>query len=608
MQHKKKKQARQKAHILKNTAFMLGCALKSAPLSLLIIYFSYIAENVYYAVVINVMFLETALSVIEGNGAFREFAIRMCVIVLGKILVDLIGYIDVYTVRIKFEIKCESYINSLIFKKAQEVELGCYENPEFFDKYNRATWVVDKSGFKRIVEGSAWTIGSLVSLVLLVVYLVSIDPFLLVFLLCPIVVIAFRVFKNNMELEKEKEMTPYERQKDYIRRTILLKDFAKEIKTTNIFVVIEKRFRRAIEKNIAVIKKYGWKIAILECVSDYFAEIIPVTGGFIYGCYRLMVVGDIPISEFSVLVSAITTCRNKLNQLAYYFAMQQKHCLWVQNLREFLEYEPKIQSGDITPEEFSSLEFKNVSFRYKDDGDYIVKNVSFKIEKEQTIAVVGHNGAGKTTLSKLIMRFYDVTEGEILYNGINIKEYKLLEYREKFASVFQDYRVFAMTVSENVLTEEVTDENRETAVKALKMAGAYEKIGRLPNKENSLLTKEFDSEGVLLSGGETQKVTIARLFARNFDVAILDEPSSALDPVAESKMYDALIEGTKGKTVIYISHRLSSATRADNILVFNKGVLSENGTHTELMENGGEYCEMFTLQASGYKEVCEDEE
>ena len=608
MQHKKKKQARQKAHILKNTAFMLGCALKSAPLSLLIIYFSYIAENVYYAVVINVMFLETALSVIEGNGTFREFAIRMCVIVLGKILVDLIGYIDVYTVRIKFEIKCESYINSLIFKKAQEVELGCYENPEFFDKYNRATWVVDKSGFKRIVEGSAWTIGSLVSLVLLVVYLVSIDPFLLVFLLCPIVVIAFRVFKNNMELEKEKEMTPYERQKDYIRRTILLKDFAKEIKTTNIFVVIEKRFRRAIEKNIAVIKKYGWKIAILECVSDYFAEIIPVTGGFIYGCYRLMVVGDIPISEFSVLVSAITTCRNKLNQLAYYFAMQQKHCLWVQNLREFLEYEPKIQSGDITPEEFSSLEFKNVSFRYKDDGDYIVKNVSFKIEKEQTIAVVGHNGAGKPTLSKLIMRFYDVTEGEILYNGINIKEYKLLEYREKFASVFQDYRVFAMTVSENVLTEEVTDENRETAVKALKMAGAYEKIGRLPNKENSLLTKEFDSEGVLLSGGETQKVTIARLFARNFDVAILDEPSSALDPVAESKMYDALIEGTKGKTVIYISHRLSSATRADNILVFNKGVLSENGTHTELMENGGEYCEMFTLQASGYKEVCEDEE
>ena len=248
----RRKKEKQKAYVLKNTAFMLGCALKCAPLSLFIIYFSYIAENVYYAVVINVMFLETALSMIEGNGSFQEFAIRMAIIVLGKLLVDLIGYIDVFTIRVKFEIKCESYINSLIFKKAQEVELGCYENPEFFDKYNRATWVVDQGGFKRIIEGSAWTLGSVISLVFLVVYLISIDLWLLLFILCPVIVIVFRTMKNNVELEKEKAMTPYEREKDYVRRTILLKDFAKEIKTTNIFVVLEKRFRSAIAKNIKV--------------------------------------------------------------------------------------------------------------------------------------------------------------------------------------------------------------------------------------------------------------------------------------------------------------------------------------------------------------------
>lgn len=598
-----KKKQKQKAHIIKNTAFMLKCALKCAPFSLFIIYFSYVLENVYYAVVVNVLFLETALSIIEGNGTFREFALSMIIIVAGKLLVDLIGYINVYTVRIKFEIKCESYINSLIFKKAQQVELGCYENPDFFDNYNRATWVIEKSGFKRIIEGSAWTLGSVVSLVLLIRYLFSIDPILVILLICPVIVIGIRTFKNSIELEKEKAMTPYERQKDYVRRTILLKDFAKEIKTTNIFVVLEKRFRRAIEDNVKVIKKYGWRVAVLECVSDYFAEIIPVTGGFLYGCYRLMVVKDIPISEFSVLVSAITTCRNKLNQLAYYFAMQQKHCLWVQNLRDFLEYEPKIQGGEVIPEDFQSLEFKNVSFRYTENGDYIIKNASFRIEKGQTIAVVGHNGAGKTTLSKLLMRFYDVTEGEILYNGINIKEYDLLLYRQKFASVFQDYKVFAMTVSENVLTEEITPENEKTAVDALKMAGVYDKIATFPNKENSLLTKEFDENGVLLSGGETQKVTIARLFASEFDIAVLDEPSSALDPVAESRMYDALLKGTEGKTVIYISHRLSSATRSDNILVFNNGNLTEQGTHQELMSHDGEYSRMFTLQASGYKEV-----
>lgn len=611
MNLKKEKKPREKAHIIKNTLFMLGCAFKSAPISLFIIYFSYVLENVYYSVVINVMFLETALSIIEGNGTFTEFVIRMCIIIFGKLFVDLLGYIDVYTIRIKFEIKCESYINSLIFKKAQEVELGCYENPEFFDDYNRATWVVDRGGFKRIIEGSAWTLGSLVSLVLLVIYLISIDPILILFILCPAVVIIFRVLKNNLELDKEKEMTTYERQKDYVRRTILLKDFAKEIKTTNIFVVMEKRFKQAINRNIEIIKKYGWKIAILEILSDYFAEIVPIGGGFVYGCYRLIVLDNLPVSEFSVLVSAITTCRNKIGHLAKYFAMQQKHCLWVQNLRNFLEYEPQVKSGTVIPEDFESIEFKNVSFRYTENMDYIIKNVSFRIEKGQTVAVVGHNGAGKTTLSKLLMRLYDVTEGEILYNGRNIKEYDLLKYREKFASVFQDYKVFAMTVAENVLTEEVTDENKKIAVNALKMSGAYEKIGRLPEKEDSLLTKEFDKEGIQLSGGETQKVTIARLFARDFSIAVLDEPSSALDPVAESRMYDALIEGTKGKTVIYISHRLSSATHSDKILVFNKGNLTEQGTHEELIAKNGEYAEMFTLQASGYtqdEEVCEDEE
>lgn len=599
---KKEKTQKQKAHIFKNTAFMLKCAWKSAPLSLLIIYFSYIAENVYYSVVISVMFLQTALSIIEGNGTFKEFAIKMCIIVFGKVFIDLLAYIDMYTVRTKFEIKCESYINSLIFKKAQEVELGCYENPDFFDNYNRATWVIEKGGFKRIIEGSAWTIGSVVSLVFLIIYLISIDPFLLFFVATPIIVIGLRTKKNNIELEKEKEMTPYERQKDYTRRTILLKDFAKEIKTTGIFEVVKNRFNSAIDKNIAVIKKYGWRIALLEAVADFFGEIIPVGGGFGYGCYRLIVLQNLEIADFSVLISAITNTRNKLNQLARYFAMQQKHCLWVQNLRDFLDYEPKLTGGGIEPEEFESLEFKNVSFRYEGNNKNTLNNVSFKINKGETFAVVGHNGAGKTTLSKLIMRLYDVTEGEILYNGINIKEYDLLKYREKFASVFQDYRIFAMTVAENVLIKEVDENNIDNARKALMQSGVYNKIQTLPSGENTLLTREFDDKGALLSGGESQKVTIARMFAKDFEVAILDEPSSALDPIAESKMYDALMEGTKGKTVFYISHRLSSATRSDRILVFSHGRLTECGTHDELMELKGEYCEMFTLQASGYRE------
>lgn len=591
-----------KAHIFRNTAFMLGCSLKCSPVAVLLIFSAYIAENVYYAVVFNVMFLQTALSIIEGNGTFREFAIKIGLIILGKIAVDLYGYVVFHPVREKFEIKFEGYLNNMIFKKAQEVELGCYEDPDFFDNYNRATWIIERGGYKRVIEGTGWTVGSVFSVALLAVYLYNLDPFLLVFILCPLVVMFLRVKRNGVEFEKEKVMTPYERQKDYTRRTVLLKDFAKEIKTTNIFAVVKRRFTAAINENIKLIKKYGARVAVYEALSDFFGEVIPVAGGFGYGCYRLLVLENIAVADFSVLISAITNCRNKLNQLAFYFTMQQKNCLWVQNLREFLAYEPKVVGGELIPGDFESLEFKNVSFKYGEKKDYTLKNISFRISKGESIAVVGHNGAGKTTLSKLMMRLYDVNEGEILYNGVNIKEYDLLKYREKFASVFQDYRIFAMTVAENVLIEEVDENNISRAEKALKQSGVYSKIETLPEGINNLLTREFDDEGALLSGGESQKVTIARMFAKNFDVAILDEPSSALDPVAESKMYDNLMEGTKDKTVIYISHRLSSATRSDNILVFAGGELIEQGTHEQLMNLDGEYCKMFTLQASGYRE------
>ncbi len=605
---KVKKEPKEKAHVIKNTLFILGCGLKSAPLAMISLYVSNIIENVYYSLVFSVFFLKTALSVIEGNGTFKELAIKIVFMVIGKVFVDMMGYFTNFYAKIRFEIKCEGYINEMIFNKAKQVELGCYENPEFFDKYNRATWVVEKHGFKRIVAGTSWVIGSLISLIVMVSYLMSIDPVMIIFIICPVFVMIFRVLKNKEEFKKEKETTPYERQKEYVRRTVLLKDFAKEIKTTNIFAVLKKRFSDAIDKNIKLIKKYGMRVAVLEILSDFFGDVIPVAGGFGYGCYRLVALENLPVSDFSVLVSAILQCRYKINNFARYFTMQQKHCLWVQSLREFLAYEPKIVDGGTDTEEMETLEFRNVSFSYPGKEEKTLENISFKINKGETVAVVGHNGAGKTTLSKLLMRLYDVTEGEILYNGKNIKEYNLLSYRDRFASVFQDYRIFAMTVAENVLMQETDENNIPLAEKALTQSGVMNKVETLPEGVNTLLTKEFDDEGASLSGGETQKLAIARLFAKNFDVAVLDEPSSALDPVAESKMYDALAEGTKDKTVLYISHRLSSAANADRILVFREGKLIETGSHQELMEKGGEYCEMFTLQASGYREEGEDDE
>ena len=221
---------------------------------------------------------------------------------------------------------------------------------------------------------------------------------------------------------------------------------------------------------------------------------------------------------------------------------------------------------------------------------------------------MGINGAGKSTLLKLMLRFYDATEGEILYNGVNIKEYELEPYRNVFATVFQDYKNFAVSVFENVMCRPCTDEDKAFAENALKNSGAWKKINTFANGGDTVLTREFDENGAGLSGGENQKVSTARLFARDFDVAVLDEPSSALDPIAESEMYDNLNRVTKDKTVVYISHRLSSAAMADRIIVLDNGNIIESGTHTDLMANGGMYSEMFTLQASNYnKEAIENE-
>lgn len=595
---------KEKAHIVKNVSYMLRLAFRCSPMYILSLYVAYVLSNVYESVVMGVIFLKTALSIIEDGLDFKVFAQTVILIVAGKIMIDLLDkFLDFYG-NTNFAIRFEQAVNNLLFKKAQEVELACYEDPDFFDKYTRATWVIEKYANVNIVCGSAWVFGSAVSMIALVIYLVSVDPVMLFFVVSPVIVMIFQTLRNRTEYEKEKEMTPYERKKDYVKRTVLLKDFAKEIKTTDIFTVLKTHFDKAVQKNIAVIKKYGIRIAVYELLSDLFGTILPVGGGFIYVCWRLVGEKNLDISDFAVLLSAIMAARRKMNHFSGYLSRMQNRCFWVQSMRDFLAYEPKIKSGDKIPHDFESLEFRNVSFSYNAEKT-VMKNVSFKINKGETIAVVGHNGAGKTTFSKLLMRLYDVTDGEILYNGINIKEYDLAEYRKKFASVFQDYKIFAMTAAENILMQETDENSVKIAEHAIQLAGAGEKFKTFPDGVNTLMTKEFDDNGASLSGGEAQKLAISRLFARDYDIAVLDEPSSALDPVAESKMYENLKKGTAGKTVVYISHRLSSAADADNILVFSDGRLIESGSHGDLMAAGGEYAEMFTLQASGYREECD---
>ena len=549
----------------------------------------------------EILFLKYLLNALENGASFVEF-VKICLIFLGLSILGkfLLNYFD-YLTCVKHKVFYKK-MNEKIFQKAKNLDMNCFYNPEFFDKYKRATEVITDNHFDNFAYAFSCVVVGGFTGIFLVAYVVSVDPKMLLLLLTGLVVVAFEGVKSKLNINKDKEMTVHKRSKAYIKRTIYLREFSKDMRTSGVYGVLHKRFEDAVNKNREIIKKYGYKIALLEMMTGLFGMALPVATSYAYATYRYVVKRNLALSDFSVIVTAMNNLKDVVNDLSDGISTVKRESMYFKNLAEFLEYENKVVNGAKTADEFKTLEFKNVTFTYPESKEPTLKNFDFKLDKGQTVAIVGENGAGKSTFIKLLLRFYDVDSGEILYNGVNIKEYDIDSLRERISTVFQDYKVFALSVAENVLCKEIeTNEELLKAVEAMKNSGAYDFVKNLPEKENTVITREFDDKGVGLSGGEQQKLAVARVFASSTDLAILDEPSSAFDPVAEYKMYENLINATKDKTVIYISHRLSSAVLSDKIFVISDGTVKECGSHKELMELNGIYSNMFTLQAESYK-------
>lgn len=588
-----------KVPVFKNVIYALSLVWK-ADKRLII---GYLMQQTFGAVfasfVRNVLFLKVLLEVITGGGTFKQYVFDLCMFAAVSAIMKIVIWSGnrLEKVATKNVLK---QVNNMIFEKAKSLDVECYENPEFYDKYQRATLVVTAGYFDIICYDFFGLLSGAILMVCVIATVASINPVYMLFLIPVFLVFVIETAKSRYVYKRDMEMTTNNRIKAYIQRTMFLKEYSKDIRTSNIFAVLMNRFKAAIDSNVVILKKYGVGLFIYSMISTLFEEFIPLVGTYAYAGYEFVKKGTMTVSGFSVVLSSINSVRDATMAITECFDEMNQMALYFQNLRDFFDYEPKIVSGKRSIEAFESLEFKNVSFKYPSADKYSLKNLSFKISKGETVAVVGVNGAGKSTLVKLLLRFYDASDGEIQLNGINIKEYDISSLRDIFATVFQDYKNFAVSVYENVMCRPCTDEDRTEAIEALKRGGIWDKIKSFNKQGDTVLTREFDDDGAGLSGGENQKLSASRLFARSFEIAILDEPSSALDPIAESRMYENLVEVTKDKTVIYISHRLSSATLSDKIFVLDKGEIIESGTHTELMHNNGEYAKMFALQASSY--------
>ena len=275
--------------------------------------------------------------------------------------------------------------------------------------------------------------------------------------------------------------------------------------------------------------------------------------------------------------------------------------MFLEDVRYFIDYTPVIRDGDkAMPSDGGDMKVENLCFRYEGAENDTLKDISFTLHKGERIALVGSNGSGKTTLVKLLLRLYDPSSGTIKLDNENIKNYRVNEYRQSFSTVFQDFKMFSLSVRENVLLRPLHDGDEKMVEQALHESGIYDKLAGLEDGLDTILTREFDDKGVNLSIGEQQKLSLARVFAEATPFVILDEPSSALDPIAEYKMFENMMRATEGRSVIFISHRLSSAVLADRVILMDNGTIAEIGTHTELLRQNGKYAAMFRRQAENY--------
>ncbi len=490
--------------------------------------------------------------------------------------------------------------------KASQVELSCYEKPEFFDKFIKASDEAASRAFSVLssIEQLVWALTTVIANVALVL---TISPVFLPLACVPaLFTVLFGKRVNRLTYKKDMELKEETRRRSYIRRVFYLADYAKEMRLTDMKKVMMARMAGSTEKLEKLSTRYGRRLALLYpfvWAVPYWG--ISYLGAVLLAAHKTLNTKTMSLGDCFVVINAIGNISGHLEWLFENLIAFDKHALYIENLREFLEYPVAMPEDEEapTPADFDTLSLNHVSFTYEGADKPTLTDITMNIRKGERIAIVGHNGAGKTTLVKLLMRLYDVSEGAICLDGTDIRSLRLSAYRDLFGTVFQDSKMFSVTVAENVMLRgDLTEEDRARVKQALLDSDAYERIEQLPRGMDTIVTKEFDDEGVVFSGGEAQKLSVARIFAGHSQIAILDEPSSALDPIAESKMYENMFRACEDKTVIFISHRLSSATLADRVYLFEDGRIAESGTHRELLALGGRYADMWHKQAQKYTE------
>ena len=496
-----------------------------------------------------------------------------------------------------------------MYKKAAELDLSCYDDPEYYNDFVLAVAEAE-SCVDRFLELVNLLVQSLTIVLTTGAFFIMTDVTGVFFVIVSFVLsFVFMRLLNKLNYNVRLKLNPLIRRRNYTSRVFYLNDYAKELRLyPEVGDVLEQDFtdtniEMETEQRKVAGKRTGLLFAQGYCAGDFILDGLYIT----YLIFQAAVLRTIDYSNAVILFNNTGRLRRGMRGFAEAIPKANENSMYIDKIRSFLSYEPVIKHGvgEDVPTGAGEIHLENVSFAYSESTPEILHDITLHVTPGEKIAIVGYNGAGKTTLIKLLMRLYDPTSGTISYHGKDIRSYNLDEYHKRIGVVFQDFKMYGATLLENVLLDDVADPKaEETAVtEALERSGFGERLATLEDGLYTPITTEFDEKGVNLSGGESQKVAIARAFYKQADILIMDEPSSALDPIAEYNLNKAMHAAAENKTVFYISHRLSTTRDADRIIMLENGRIIEEGTHAALLAKNGKYAKMWHVQAGKYMET-----
>lgn len=600
--------------VIQNNLYMLKIFFRAVPLYSIGFAFLTVARSILFNTVGNVLFIQyivrTVESAVAHPGDMQKTLMRLIAVTCvyyGLVLLfnTVMEGIFHNGAAKNAEIKVHRVFAKMVFEKSVSIDLGCYDDQKYYNdlvaannESNNRAWSTYRN-FVNLIEN--------LTVLLSLFYIISSLDFVVFVLAVVINVLSFwyQIRLNKINGEIYNKTIPLLKEIGYVNRMFFLKQNAKDIKMTNIGEVLLDKMTSSSKKLSEIHALYGAKKTFV-CSGDHLMrKILGDFAALFYLAYMVLVKCAYTFDVMTALWNAYGTIKGNMNNFVNSIKELHNNSIFIEKFIHFMERENAIVSDKglkINADIPITVEFADVSFSY--DGEHkILDGLNLKIRANEKVAIVGSNGAGKSTLVKLLLRLYDPDRGKILVNGTDIRDYDPEFYRKNLCSILvQNFQMFAATLYENVKMDRV-DKKAEGAGldQALGMVGLRHVVERLPAQGDSEYSREFNGDGVVFSGGQKQKLALARVLFSDKRMAILDEPSSALDPKAESEFNELVFHMLPERTIVIISHRLSTTRMADRIILIQNGKVAEDGSHNELMKNNGIYAKMFEMQSRRYK-------